>query len=44
MRQRRHVHQLGLYERVLAGFLADPAGREHLPQAVSRSLMRAPHR
>jgi hypothetical protein len=44
VRQRRHAHQLDLYERVLAGFLADPAGREHLPQGMARRLMRTPHR
>jgi hypothetical protein len=36
LRQRRHVHQLDLYERVLAGFLADPSDRENLPRSLFR--------
>jgi hypothetical protein len=40
MRQRRHAHQLDLYERVLAGFLADPADRDNLPRGGARRLMR----
>jgi hypothetical protein len=39
MRQRRHAHQLALYERVLAGFLADPGNRANLPRRVARSLV-----
>jgi hypothetical protein len=38
MRQRCHAHQLDLYERVLAGFLADPADRENLPRGPARRL------
>jgi len=41
VRQRRHAHQLALYEQVLAGFLADPADRENLPRGAARRLMRA---
>jgi hypothetical protein len=41
VRQRRHAHQLDLYERVLAGFLADPADRENLPRGGARRFMRA---
>jgi hypothetical protein len=40
LRQRRHAHQLDLYERVLAGFLADPRDRENLPRGGARRLMR----
>ena len=43
VRQRRHAHQLDLYERVLAGFLADPADRENLPRGGARRLMRRRH-
>ena len=39
MRQRRHAHQLPLYERVLAGFLADPANRANLPRGWARRLV-----
>jgi hypothetical protein len=42
VRQRRHAHDLPLYEQVLAGFLADPADRENLPRGASRTLMRRP--
>jgi hypothetical protein len=41
VRQRRHAHQLALYEHVLAGFLADPGDREHLPQGGIRRLVRS---
>ena len=41
VRQRRHAHQLELYEQVLAGFLADPLDRENLPHGAARRLMRA---
>jgi hypothetical protein len=40
VRQRRHAHDLALYERVLAGFLADPANRESLPRGTARKFMR----
>jgi hypothetical protein len=40
VRQRRHAHQVDLYEQVLAGFLADPANRANLPRGGARSLMR----
>ncbi|MGB9108930.1 MAG: Rhs element Vgr protein [Telluria sp.] len=43
VRQRRHVHQIDLYERVLAGFLADPADRENLPRGGARRLVRRRH-
>jgi hypothetical protein len=39
MRQRRHAHELPLYEQVLAGFLADPANRDNLPRGGARKLM-----
>jgi hypothetical protein len=39
VRQRRHAHELALYEQVLAGFLADPADRENLPRGGARKLM-----
>jgi hypothetical protein len=39
MRQRRHAHELALYEQVLAGFLADPANRDNLPRGGARKLM-----
>jgi hypothetical protein len=42
VRQRRHVHELALYERVLAGFLADPADRDNLPRGGARKLMLRP--
>ncbi|CAH0297684.1 hypothetical protein SRABI118_04283 [Massilia sp. Bi118] len=38
VRQRRHAHQLGLYERVLAGFLADPTDQSNLPRGGARTL------
>jgi hypothetical protein len=41
VRQRRHAHQLDLYERVLAGFLAAPSDRENLPRGGARKLMRS---
>jgi hypothetical protein len=40
MRQRRYAHALALYERVLDGFLADPADRENLPRGRARKLVR----
>jgi hypothetical protein len=40
MRQRRYGHALALYERVLAGFLADPASLAHLPRGLARRLGR----
>jgi hypothetical protein len=40
VRQRRYAHDLALYERVLAGFLADPANRENLPRGGARKFMR----
>jgi hypothetical protein len=40
MRQRRYQHALALYEKVLAGFLADPASREHLHRGPARQLAR----
>jgi len=40
VRQRRHAHQLGLYEHVLARFLADPKDRENLPKGRARTLIR----
>jgi hypothetical protein len=39
MRQRRYAHALPLYERVLAGFLADPANRANLPRGGARKLI-----
>lgn len=41
MRQRRYAHSLDLYERVLAGFLADPAAAANLPRGLARRLVRA---
>lgn len=41
VRQRRHAHQLELYEQVLARFLADPSDRDNLPRGGARRLMRA---
>jgi hypothetical protein len=40
VRQRRHAHQLDLYEHVLAGFLADPGDRESLPRGGARKFIR----
>jgi hypothetical protein len=40
MRQQRYQHDLALYERVLAGFLADPADRDNLHRGVTRRLAR----
>lgn len=37
MRQRDYRDALGLFETVLAGFLADPGSREHLPGARRRA-------
>jgi hypothetical protein len=42
MRQRRYQHDLALYERVLALFLADPASRDNLHRGVARKLARLP--
>ena len=41
MRQRRYAAQLGLYEQVLARFLAHPHDRDNLPRGGARRLMRA---
>ncbi|WP_379757710.1 Rhs element Vgr protein [Massilia suwonensis] len=38
MRQRRYAGQLALYERVLAGFLADPGDRANLHRGFARRL------
>ena len=38
MRQPDYANQLGLYERVLAGFLADPASRKNLPKSILLNL------
>jgi len=38
MRQRRHAHQLDLYEQVLARFLADPRDPENLPRGSARRV------
>jgi len=40
MRQRRYAHRLDLYERVLAGFLADPADPVNLPRGLARKWVR----
>jgi hypothetical protein len=40
MRQRRYAGQLALYERVLAGFLADPLDGANLPRGPARKLIR----
>jgi hypothetical protein len=40
MRQRRYAGRLDLYERVLAGFLADPGDRANLPHGRARKWMR----
>ena len=40
MRQRRYAGQLALYERVLAGFIADPADRSNLHRGPARQLAR----
>jgi hypothetical protein len=42
MRQRRYQHDLALYERVLAGFMADPADRENLHRGLARTFARLP--
>lgn len=42
MRQHRYRHDLALYERVLAGFLADPGSQENLPRGVGRWLAQLP--
>jgi hypothetical protein len=42
MRQRRYQDDLDLYERVLAGFLADPADRDNLHRGFARRLARLP--
>ena len=44
MRQRRYQHDLALYERVLGGFLADPASRENLHRGLARRLACLPLR
>jgi hypothetical protein len=38
MRQRRHAHQLDLYEQVLARFLADPRDPDNLPRGSARRV------
>ena len=40
MRQRRYGNDLALYEKVLAGFLADPRSRENLHRGPARQLAR----
>jgi hypothetical protein len=40
MRERRYAGMLELYERVLAGFLADPNDPANLPRGVARKLVR----
>ncbi len=40
VRQRRHAHQLELYEHVLAGFLSNPTDRDNLPKGRARTLAR----
>ena len=40
MRQRRYAHSLALYERVLAGFLANPQDVANLPHGLARRLVR----
>jgi len=40
MRQRRYQHDLALYERVLAGFLADPGSRDNLHRGPARQFAR----
>ena len=40
MRQRRYQNELALYERVLAGFLANPADRHNLHRGPARQLAR----
>jgi len=42
MRQQRYRDSLALYERVLAGFLADPADRENLSGGPARWLAGRP--
>jgi len=42
MRQRRYQHDLALYERVLAGFLADPGSSANLPRGLGRWLAQLP--
>jgi hypothetical protein len=41
MRQRRYAHSLDLYERVLAGFLANPHDVANLPHGPARKLVRS---
>ena len=43
MRQRRHAGQLGLYEEVLTGFLADPGSVANLPRDYGRCLLHLKH-
>ena len=40
MRQRRYANDLALYEKVLAGFLADPADRDNLHRGPARHFAR----
>ncbi|MGJ9418095.1 hypothetical protein ACHAC9_10055 [Massilia sp. CMS3.1] len=42
MRQRRYQNDLALYERVLAGFLADPSSRDNLHRGFARRLAGLP--
>jgi len=41
MRQRRYAHSLDLYERVLAGFIANPHDVANLPHGPARKLVRS---
>lgn len=38
VRQRRHAHQLALYEHVLANFLSNPGDHDNLPKGRARAL------
>jgi len=42
MRQRRYENDLALYERVLDGFLRDPANPDNLHRSLARKLVRLP--
>lgn len=42
MRQRRYQNDLALYERVLRGFLLDPANPDNLHRGLARKLVRSP--
>ena len=41
MRQRRYAYSLDLYERVLAGFIANPHDVANLPHGPARKLVRS---